>query len=153
MLHFVSWIALQNKMKAISWLWLYGSWIYISTYAITAYPYYDIISYWLMVRNIEVTISNGQSRDTYKQTLEKTEGPIKNGQSRETGIVRCTRRKTKLGTGHITKTNKPQTTTQKSKNMGNADPTNQSGEPRNPGSRKSKQFLFLIRYVQCDSYS
>jgi len=32
-------------------------------------------------------------------------------------------------------------------------PTNQSGEPRNPGSRKSKQFLFLIRYMQCDSYS
>jgi hypothetical protein len=49
--------------------------------------------------------------------LEKTEGPIKNGQSRETGIVRCTRRKTKLGTGHISKTSKTQTTTQKSKNM------------------------------------
>jgi len=63
-----------------------------------------------MARNNEVTISNEQSRDTYKQTLEKTEGPIK--------------------------TNKTQTTTQKSKNMGNTDPTNQSGEPRNPGSRK-----------------
>ena len=37
--------------------------------------------------------------------------------------------------------------------MGNTDPTNQSGEPRNPGSHKSKQFLFLIRYMQCDSYS
>ena len=36
--------------------------------------------------------------------------------------------------------------------MGNTDPTNQSGEPRNQGSRKSKQFLFLIRYMQCDSY-
>ena len=37
--------------------------------------------------------------------------------------------------------------------MGNTDPTNQSGEPRNQGYRKSKQFLFLIRYMQCDSYS
>ena len=101
-----------------------------------------------MARNTEVTISNGQSRDTYKQTLEKTEGPIKNGQSRETGIVRCTRHKTKLGTGHITKTNKTQTTTQKSK----IPPIN----PGNPGTQvpvKDKQFLFLIRYMQCDSCS
>jgi len=71
--------------------------------------------------------------------LEKTEGAIKNGQSTETGNVGYTRHGTKLCIGHSTNTNnKTQTTPQKSKNMGNTDPSNQSGEPRNPGTQEPR---------------
>ena len=95
-------------------------------HTVISYPY------WLMAKNTEVTISNGQSSGTEKlATLGEQD----------------TRRYWAQNTLQIQTKHKPQ------HRKFNTDPTNQYGEPRNPGSRKSKQFLFLIRYMQCDSYS
>jgi len=54
---------------------------------------------------------------------------VKNGQSRDTGNIGHKK--------HITKTNKPQNTTQKAKTFSNMNPSNTGGEPRRPRRESS----------------
>ena len=63
-------------------------------------------------------------------------------QSRDTGNIRHTR--------HRTKTNKTQNTTQKTEKMSNTDP-HQKTEVKTQVIMNAKQFLLLIRHLQCYS--